>query len=42
MTADFGSFVPKTKFVPKYVRNKPDNGIQIKAFVFLGLFANHF
>ena len=27
MTADFGSLVPKTKLVPEYVRNKPDNGI---------------
>ena len=32
MTADFGSFVPKTKFVPKYVCNKR-NGIHIKTLV---------
>ena len=42
MTADFGSLVPKTKLVPKYVCNKPDNGIHIKTFVLWGLFANHF
>ena len=33
MTVDFGSLVPKTKFVPKYVCNKPDNGIHIKTLV---------